>query len=92
MTLRLHGALNYSHGLSKGPSFGTGRDATDGLEESFCSGSPYRRARAASAGLRKFRQRLQDSVFRLSSNFRTRRERATSKLSVMTRLLWKHVR
>ena len=27
MTLRLYGALNYSHGLSKGPSFGTGRDA-----------------------------------------------------------------
>ena len=26
MTLRLYGALNYSHGLSKGPSFGTGRD------------------------------------------------------------------
>ena len=28
MTLRLYSALNYSHGLSKGPSFGTGRDAT----------------------------------------------------------------
>ena len=26
MALRLYGALNYSHGLSKGPSFGTGRD------------------------------------------------------------------
>ena len=26
MTLRLYGALNYSHGLSKGPSFGTGRE------------------------------------------------------------------
>ena len=26
MTLRLYGALNYSHGFSKGPSFGTGRD------------------------------------------------------------------
>ena len=26
MMLRLYGALNYSHGLSKGPSFGTGRD------------------------------------------------------------------
>ena len=26
VTLRLYGALNYSHGLSKGPSFGTGRD------------------------------------------------------------------
>ena len=25
MTLRLYGALNYSHGFSKGPSFGTGR-------------------------------------------------------------------
>ena len=25
MTLRLYGALNYSHDLSKGPSFGTGR-------------------------------------------------------------------
>ena len=25
MTLRLYGALNYSYGLSKGPSFGTGR-------------------------------------------------------------------
>ena len=29
MTLRLYGALNYSHGLSKGPSFGTGRDVGD---------------------------------------------------------------
>ena len=29
MTLRLYGALNYSHGLSKGPSFGTGRGARD---------------------------------------------------------------
>ncbi len=28
MTLRLYGALNYSHGLSKGPSFGTGRGTT----------------------------------------------------------------
>ncbi len=28
MTLRLYGALNYSHGLSKGPSFGTGRGRT----------------------------------------------------------------
>ena len=28
MTLRLYGALNYSHGLSKGPSFGTGRGHT----------------------------------------------------------------
>ena len=27
MTLRLYSALNYSHGLSKGPSFGTGRDS-----------------------------------------------------------------
>ena len=27
MTLRLYSALNYSHGLSKGPSFGTGRGA-----------------------------------------------------------------
>ena len=26
MTLRLYSALNYSHGLSKGPSFGTGRE------------------------------------------------------------------
>ena len=25
MTLRLYGALNYRHGFSKGPSFGTGR-------------------------------------------------------------------
>ena len=25
MTLRLYSALNYSHGLPKGPSFGTGR-------------------------------------------------------------------
>ena len=33
MTLRLYGALNYSHGLSKGPSFGTGRGSTrDALE------------------------------------------------------------
>ena len=30
MTLRLYGALNYSHGLSKGPSFGTGRPAIIG--------------------------------------------------------------
>ncbi len=29
MTLRLYGALNYSHGLSKGPSFGTGRGHRD---------------------------------------------------------------
>ena len=29
MTLRLYGALNYSHGLSKGPSFGTGRGADE---------------------------------------------------------------
>ena len=28
MALRLYGALNYSHGLSKGPSFGTGRGTT----------------------------------------------------------------
>ena len=28
MTLRLYGALNYSHGLSKGPSFGIGRDGS----------------------------------------------------------------
>ena len=27
MTLRLYGALNYRHGFSKGPSFGTGRGA-----------------------------------------------------------------
>ena len=33
MTLRLYGALNYSHGLSKGPSFGTGW----GLEQAFNS-------------------------------------------------------
>ena len=32
MTLRLYGALNYSHGLSKGPSFGTGRDDPSGPE------------------------------------------------------------
>ena len=32
MTLRLYGALNYSHGLSKGPSFGTGRDRGRGTE------------------------------------------------------------
>ena len=32
MTLRLYGALNYSHGLSKGPSFGTGRG--DGTQPS----------------------------------------------------------
>ena len=32
MTLRLYSALNYSHGLSKGPSFGTGREAADRLE------------------------------------------------------------
>ena len=30
MTLRLYGALNYSHGLSKGPSFGTGRGRVRG--------------------------------------------------------------
>ena len=29
MTLRLYSALNYSHGLSKGPSFGTGRGTFD---------------------------------------------------------------
>ena len=29
MTLRLYSALNYSHGLSKGQSFGTGRDQKD---------------------------------------------------------------
>ena len=33
MTLRLYGALNYSHDLSKGPSFGTGR-ATDAISAS----------------------------------------------------------
>ena len=34
MTLRLYGALNYSHGLSKGPSFATGRGlgSNGGLE------------------------------------------------------------
>ena len=32
MTLRLYGALNYSHGLSKGPSFGTGRGAIATVE------------------------------------------------------------
>ena len=30
MALGLYGALNYSHGLSKGPSFGTGRDRCAG--------------------------------------------------------------
>ena len=33
MTLRLYGALNYSHGLSKGPSFGTGRGRAPAKEE-----------------------------------------------------------
>ena len=33
MALRLYGALNYSHGLSKGPSFGTGREAPCALTE-----------------------------------------------------------
>ena len=33
MTLRRYGALNYSHGLSKGPSFGTGREQDAALEE-----------------------------------------------------------
>ena len=32
MTLRLYSALNYSHGLSKGPSFGTGRDTAKAQE------------------------------------------------------------
>ena len=32
MTLRLYGALNYSHGLSKGPSFGTGRERDSRFE------------------------------------------------------------
>ena len=41
-------------------------------------GLAYRRASASSAGLREFRQRLQDSGFRLSSNFRTRRALAES--------------
>ena len=36
-------------------------------------GSAYRRSSAASAGLREFRERLQDSSFRLRSHFRTRR-------------------
>ena len=40
MTLRLYGALNYSHGLSKGPSFGTGR----GRARRFPAGSPTDRA------------------------------------------------
>ena len=33
MTLRLYGALNYSHGLSKGPSFGTGRAGKAGRSD-----------------------------------------------------------
>ena len=33
MTLRLYGALNYSHGLSKGPSFGTGRGLHRGEDQ-----------------------------------------------------------
>ena len=36
MTLRLYGALNYSHGLSKGPSFGTGRVPSDILDQFCC--------------------------------------------------------
>ncbi len=33
MTLRLYSALNYSHGLSKGPSFGTGRERDPSLTQ-----------------------------------------------------------
>ena len=43
MTLRLYGALNYSHDLSKGPSFGTGR--------------PYLLARAKRASSQRLRHR-----------------------------------
>ena len=37
MTLRLYGALNYSHGLSKGPSFGTGRGSKLGARTNSCT-------------------------------------------------------
>ena len=36
MALRLYGALNYSHGLSKGPSFGTGRGTRSGASAIKC--------------------------------------------------------
>ena len=51
MTLRLYSALNYSHGLSKGPSFGTGRDVIDYLQEE---------NRVLRAGLRGKRLKLSD--------------------------------
>ena len=35
MTLRLYSALNYSHGLSKGPSFGTGRGVPNAAIENW---------------------------------------------------------
>ena len=43
MMLRLYGALNYSHGLSKGPSFGTGRDRGEGCREADHARSVARR-------------------------------------------------
>ena len=45
-------------------------------------GSAYRRASAASAGLRESRERLQDSSFRLRSHFRTRRPREVIDLAL----------
>ena len=40
------------------------------LDRTGLLGSAYRRASAASAGLRESRERLQDSSFRLRSHFR----------------------
>ena len=53
MTLRLYGALNYSHGLSKGPSFGTGRDADLAPQESFPNSETVRRQAGLSASARR---------------------------------------
>ena len=44
-------------------------------------GLAYRRASASSASLREFRERLQDSRFRLHSHFRTRRGHVYSETS-----------
>ena len=44
------------------------------LDRTGLLGSAYRRASAASAGLRESRERLQDSSFRLRTHFRTRRD------------------
>ena len=48
MTLRLYGALNYRHGFSKGPSFGTGR-GPDFCGEEIGSGKGSRRSATGKA-------------------------------------------